>query len=286
MKPADLVDDTLELLSLPEVCMRVNAMIDNPRYSVAHIGDVINQDVALTARLLKLVNSSLYAFPSQIDTVSRAITVIGMKDLRDLIISTATTRSFDRLPLKQVDMTSFWRHSVYTAVVAKILAQKCNILHSERLFIGGLLHDVGHLVMYYRIPETMYKIYQYSTDREIALYQVEKRILGFNYADVGMQLLKSWKLPVNLQKIVQHHITLNSANSCILDASIVHLASNIAREADLSHQASIYYNPIAWEVTQLSKDDILEGLLVEAGKQFSEVLAILAPQQKLSKVLS
>src|SRR3569833_2554535 len=119
LSPRELVTGTIELASLPEVFLRVNEMIDSPRYTAADIGHVISRDPGLTARLLKLANSALYNFPSQIDTVSRAITIIGTRELRDLILATSVARIFKGLPNDLISMDFFWLHCVCCGLAAR-----------------------------------------------------------------------------------------------------------------------------------------------------------------------
>src|SRR3569833_1126225 len=109
LSPKELVTGAIELASLPEGFLRVNEMIDSPRYTAADIGHVISRDPGLTTRLLKIANSAFYSFPSQIDSVTRAITIIGTRELRDLILSTSVARLFIGLPNDLVSMDDFWR---------------------------------------------------------------------------------------------------------------------------------------------------------------------------------
>ena len=124
-----------------------DAMLEDPNVTAKAIGKVMSQDTGLTARLLKIVNSSFYGFTSKIETVSRAVTVIGLRELRGLVLAASAIETFSKIPTEIFNMVRFWRHSVYCGVVAQLLAERCNVLHSERLFVAGLLHDIGKLVV-------------------------------------------------------------------------------------------------------------------------------------------
>src|SRR3569832_1342136 len=135
LSPKELVTGAIVLASLPEVFLRVNEMIDSPRYTAADIGHVISRDPGLTTRLLKIANRAFYSFPSQIDSVSRAITNIGPRELPDLIIASSVSRLFKGLPNDLVCMDDFWRDSVCGGVAARSLAAQRGERLLERFFV-------------------------------------------------------------------------------------------------------------------------------------------------------
>lgn len=274
-----LVKGVATLVSLPEVCTRVNDMVDDARSSAADIGNVICQDPGLTARLLKIANSSFYRFPSKIETVSRAVTIIGTRELRFLVLASCAIRSFDRLDNDLIDMASFWRHSLYTAVIARELAGRCNVLHRERLFVAGLLHDIGHLVMYNKIPDLVQVMLERANRSGEPLYQAERDVFDIDHGVVGAELLKLWNLPQSLQEAVEHHHEPQKAESYALEAAIVHIANSLARLAErgcTNAQDGPPIAPEAWEITRLN-GDIIEPTLIEARAQFIEALLLFLP---------
>lgn len=274
-----LVKGVATLVSLPDVCLRVNDMVDDARSSAADIGSVIMQDPGLTARLLKIANSSFYRFPSKIETVSRAITIIGMRELRFLVLASSAVRSFDRLENNLVDMASFWRHSLYTAVIARHLAGHCNVLHRERLFVAGLLHDIGHLVMYNRIPDLVQVMLHRANRSGEPMYQAERDVFDIDHGVVGAELLKLWNLPESLQHSVEHHHEPQNAGAYGLEAAVVHIANSLAV---LAERGSVNpadgpdIAPLAWEITRLNAD-LIEPTLLEARSQFLEALLLFLP---------
>ena len=273
----ELVKDVVNLVSLPEVYLRLNEMIDNPHCSTQELGEVIGQDPSLTARLLKMVNSSFFGFPQRVETVSRAVTVIGLQELRTLVAAAAAVHTFSKLPNQLVDMVSFWRHSVYCGVTARLLAKKCHVLHSERLFIAGLLHDIGHLIMYFKLPEIAHEAIMRAKVGAEPLVEVERELMGFDHADVGRALLVEWQLPQSLQDAVGYHHHPAQAKRHTLEAAIVSLADGITHIAELPssrRDEAPPFDPEAWKITQLS-DEIVEPVLVESSGQFAEALTVL-----------
>ena len=274
-----LVENVTELASLPEVCIRINEMVDDGKSSASDLANAIMQDTSLTGRLLKIVNSSFYRFPSKIDTVSRAVTIIGTRELRFLVLASSAVRSFDNLPNQVVDMAGYWRHSVYCGVIARMLAGQCHVLHKERLFVAGLLHDIGHLVMYHRIPDLVQVMHYRAKTANIPMYEAERDVYDTDYAEIGSELLHAWGLPDSLVEVVACHIEPKRADKNALDTAIVHIANKMATMAELgSYNADgiLAIDPAAWEVTGLSSD-MIEPTLQEARAQFLEALLMFLP---------
>lgn len=282
MTPKELVSGAIRLVSLPEVCLRVNEMVDDPKTSASDLGKVISQDTSLTARLLKIVNSSFYGFPSKIETVSRAVAVIGLRELRGLVLAASAVETFSRIPTDLLNMVHFWRHSVYCAVVAQLLAEECHVLHSERLFVAGLLHDIGKLVMYNRLPNESRQVIDLAAAQRCFDYEAEREILGFDHAEVGGELLRTWQMPASLCAAVQYHHAPQQAEEHAMEACMVHAANSITGMAEqgLDVDMDVIIQPIddyAWQTLKLD-DSIIEPLFKKAGPLFSDALETILPR--------
>lgn len=278
--PSELVTGVVRLVSLPEVCIRVNEMLEDPKINANDIGKVISQDTGLTARLLKIVNSSFYGFPSRIETVSRAVTVIGLRELRGLVLAASAVEAFSKIPNDVLNMVKFWRHSVYCGVVAKILAQRCNVLHSERLFVGGLLHDIGKLIISHRLPNEAREILRLQRETGMTDIEAERQILGFDHAVVGGELLKTWQMPKTLMYAVRYHHEPQESDDALIDVSLVHIANALTFIAEQgldaevgSHEVELY----AWQTTGLDQS-ITDEVFKEAGELFTEALESILPR--------
>ncbi len=277
--PKDLINDTVELASLPSVVMRAMELLNNPRTSASEIGDVIAEDPALTARLLKIVNSSFYGFPSRIDTISRAITIIGTLELTDLILGSSAIRVFNRIPNQLINMDKFWSHSLYTGIVARILARYLRAPNTERCFVMGLLHDIGSLVLYRQRPEQSRQALQLATEESLQLHLAEQEIFGFNHCEVGSELMHAWNLPDGFIETTRHHHQPSAAERYRLETASIHLAdviSGMAHNTGSDTDQSPALEPGTWELTGLSVD-IVEPVTSEADNQFEEARAALLP---------
>ena len=280
--PDELVSSVVSLVSLPEIYIRVNEMLDDPNTTAHAIGKVISQDTGLTARLLKLVNSPEYGFSSKIDTVSRAVSIIGLRELRDLISSASAIENFSTIPTEILNMVRYWRHSVYCGVVARLLAEQCDVLHSERLFVAGLLHDIGKLVMSERIPEQVRQAMVLSEKQSVFDFQAEQSVIGYDHAEVGGRLLRAWQMPDSLCNAVEFHHEPLKAENALMETCIVHIANAMTglAERGLDSDTDMLVEPVveeAWEITGLD-ESMIEPVLLLAGPLFTEALESILPR--------
>lgn len=276
---AHLVQGSLELTSLPEVVVRAVDLINDPDSSAAAIGQVIGKDPALTARLLKIVNSPFYGFPSRIDTVSRAIAVVGTLELLDLILATSVVRAFKGIPPELVAMNDFWDHSLYTGVVARVLAGRQRAPNAERYLVAGLLHDIGTLVMYQQIPGVAADILRRARAELTPLHVLERDVLGFDHGEVGAALLDAWQLPGALIEAARSHHDPQRSNAFPLETAIVHLADAIACAVHDPVVETGRVPPMesaAWALLGLPAQS-LDGVIAEADAQFAEARRVILP---------
>lgn len=275
--PENIIQGVVGLISLPDVCIRVKEMVDDPTYSASDIGKIVSSDAALTARLLRIVNSAFYGFPARIETVSRAITIVGNRELRDLVFAATVAGIFEKVSSDLIDIESFWRHSVYCGIVSRIIAKRCRVLHKERLFVAGLIHDIGRLVIAFKMPDQCRLVLQHMKEHNVPLHEAEQAILGFDHTQVGEELMKAWSLPQSHQMATANHHTPKQANEYTLEASIVYLANAITEMAeagthDMDDLESVPQD--IWELTQVSQDDV-EDILIEARDQFIDALSLI-----------
>lgn len=222
-----LIEDSVKLYSLPDIYFQIREMIRDPRYTAVDIGRVIAKDPALSMRLLRIVNSSFYGFQSRIDTISRAVTIIGIEELQNLALATSIIDSFDNIPDDLINMTDFWIQSIHCAVIAKLLAKKAAVLHCERLFITGLLHDIGALIIYTKLPDQSRQILESNVQNKHHLANLERQVLGFTRADVGGELAESWRLPISISEAIRYQFYPEKANAHKLDAHLLNLTIHL-----------------------------------------------------------
>ena len=282
--PGKLVADIDRLVSLPDVCVKVNRLVEATDYSAVRLGEIISQDTDLCARLLRLVNSSFFGLRAPIDTVSRAVTLIGTKELRNLVMATTAVKLFTGIPSDLVDMGEFWRHSIMTGVLAQDLAVRCNVLHGERLFVMGVLHDIGRLVIYLTLADQARDILLITGGDDWLLPETEQDILGFTHMDVGEQLLRYWSLPEGLVKVVGTHHRPDKAGEYQFDASLVHMAialSNAEMNGLTLDEVLTTIHGSVWNLTGLEPGD-LELIQQQIPDKVGEVMdLVLSPTTRM-----
>lgn len=267
------IKDVSSLVSPPDICIRVFELVESNTATAQGLGEIISCDPSLTARLLRLVNSSFYQFSRRIDTVSRAITVVGVSELYNMVIAVSAVKSFSRIPSFVVNIDTFWRHSVSCAIIARMLAKRCGVLHPERLFVAGLLHDVGSLLIYNRVPETARDLILAARGNEGILHRTEQKALGFSHAELGGMMLDQWHLPDALQQAVRHHHDPAAATAHgRMEAAILHIADALANHGEqgaFSAEASadVFIEDDAWQTTGLAPTPALLNMLVEETRE-------------------
>lgn len=277
-----LIDGSTELFSLPDIYFQLSEMIRDSRFSLADIGKVIAKDPALSARLLRIVNSPFYGFQAKIDTISRATAVIGIDDLTNLVIATTVVDHFGKIPSELIDMTSFWMRSVQTAVIARLLAKHSAVLHTERLFLAGLLHDIGSLVLSQKMPEQYLRVLL-ATDHDRRLQAgFEHELIGFTHADVGRELLKSWGLPESLYETIGNYLDPTDAQVHKLDTHLLHMAARLADCGMLADgiEATVEeFSSQSLTLVRLTRDKIV-AIMADMEDEFLQMFELLGPNKK------
>jgi HD-like signal output (HDOD) protein len=274
-----LLDDVEGLVSPPGVCLRLFELIHAPTTGAKDIAAVVGADPNLTARLLRIANSSFYNFSRKIDTISRAVSVIGTTELYQLVLSVSAVKTFNNIPNELVGMDTFWRHSVYTALLSRALAVRANVLHPERLFVSGLMHDIGSLVLYHQRPDAMRDILLVAEGDEEVLYQAELDHFRFSHASIAAYLMDQWQLPEELLEAVSWHHQPERAENASIEAHILYLANHLVNESEQgnfmgSPKAGIQIPASLLEVVGLGEDELFFAF-EEAAEQFPATIQAL-----------
>jgi HD-like signal output (HDOD) protein len=272
------------LVVLPDVCFRINEMADDSSSSAVDMAEIIAQDPNLTAQLLRIANSPYYGFPSKVETISRAITVIGTQDLRDLVLSASMIKAFSTKPNELINMEKYWSHTLFTGLLSRELGSKTStkILCKERLFVAGLLHDIGQLVMSIKIPELMSVMMYRDKAKVDPFFEIERWIFGIGHGEIGAQLMKQWNLPDSLQAVTKYHHEPEKADEHLLEVSIVHIADAMAHLANFSclgAKEQVKISPLAWKVTGLDKQTVLTAVN-KAKTEFKKSASAFIPFQR------
>jgi len=182
--------------TLPDLCVRLRSTLDNPRSSAQDIGELISADPSLTAKVLRLANSSLFRFPSQIESVAKAVSVIGGEALYNLVIAETASTAFKRFNTDALKIDKHWYGSVYCGMVAKSVAMRLNVRGAERFFVMGILQNLSELVVAKREPKR-YQSYLEADKKDLPhINQLNQ--FGFTFAQCSGIILEHWQLPMGL----------------------------------------------------------------------------------------
>jgi len=271
-----LVKNVESVVSLPTIFTRIDELINSPDSNLTDIADVISEDPGLAVRLLKVANSAMFNFPAEIDTITRAITVIGTRQLRDLVLATKVISVFKNIDSETINMEEFWKHSIATGIMARILASLRREPNTEYYYLLGLLHEVGRLVMYMEIPDLMSRAVTNSVENNVALHQSELSVIGFDHSMVGAELMDAWNLPESMRDAICYHhrpsLSLNYAD----DAGIIHVSDLIVNALELgsSGESDIpQLDEQAWESLDLSQF-VLPDAVDQLENQYNEAVDI------------
>ncbi len=272
----EMVRTQAKLASLPDVFHEIVEVIKSPTSSASHIAEVISKDASISSRLLRLVNSSFYGFMSKVDTLTRAVAVAGTVEITNLTMGIAVTSSFKDIPPEIIDMNDFWEHSIAVGVVARILATQTGMPNLEKVFVGGLLHDIGRLTFIQSYPGLLKDMLVWEATRPVTLHQLEKKVFDFTHARLGGGLLEEWKVPEGLCSMVANHHAQNNSKDT-LDTVLIKAADVIAHSLGYGRSGSRRVPPFTdyeWENTGLSMN-ILPSVAAQAGNQIRDLARII-----------
>lgn len=260
--------------TVPVVYSELDEAIRTMRVSASHISTIISKDTGLTARLLRIVNSAFYSFPRRIDTISRAVIIVGTQQLRDLALATSIISSFRDVPEEHLTVESFWKHSIACGIAARTIAGYFKEPNIERFFVSGILHDIGRMVLVTKNPELAGRIFRTAAETGTPLHRVEYDMMGFDHATLGGELIRLWQLPRSFEEIIGCHHFPNQATAFALEASVIHCADAIVHAMELGNSGEIFVPPLteeAWNRIGLPLD-LLPYIMEMVDKQFHDAV--------------
>lgn len=247
------------LPSLQTVVVELLASIDQDDANIGALALKIEQDQALTAKTLRLANSSFYGMQRQITTIEEAIATLGFRTVRGVVTAAALTGFFANSAQTAFEITPFWRHAIATAVCARELAPYLQ-LNPEHAYTTGLLHDIGRLVLATQFPSHYKAAMAYRAQHDCSLLIAERTVLGLDHAVVGHALTRHWKFPETIQQaLATHHAPLGEAPipmqmAVIASDAIVH-ALDFSQE---QNDAVPDFPAGIWAQLNISDNDLLQ----------------------------
>ncbi|MGE5257756.1 MAG: HDOD domain-containing protein [Hyphomicrobiales bacterium] len=222
------LDHIREIPTLPSIVFEVHQLLQDPDTSVARISRIIEKDQATALKILKLVNSAFYGLKSKVSDIRSAVIMLGFNAVRNAIVSVSVIEAFaSRIKLPDFDFTDFWKHSLAVAVTSKSIAYSTRLNSPDNCFVGGLLHDVGKVIMAQYFRQLFATVWTTSKRDAISFYQAEQKVIPTNHAAIGAHLASRWQLPPGLIEAIRwHHDRQFDAQNAEV-ALIIHLANTI-----------------------------------------------------------
>lgn len=194
-----------DLPTLPIVATQVSEMINDPTSSTDEIADLLRKDQALTAKILKLANSSYYSIPGGVTDIHKALTYLGFNTLSQLVLSVSVVGLFKEQAEVKFSFGEFWKHALGVAVTSEVLAKRTGKLKPEVAFTCGLLHDVGKLVLYTLEPGLFSQAVTQAKEKFMSFIAVEEAMNLPTHVDLGEAAVKLWKFPNVIALAIKHH---------------------------------------------------------------------------------
>ena len=267
------------LPTLPQVVERVMTLVEDPDTTSAQLASVIATDQALMTKVLKVVNSAYYGMPRRIATLRQATVILGFNTVKNLVLSASIFDSFGSGSGDvEFDRVKFWEHSIGVGTAAKVLAQRIRLGQPEELFVAGLVHDIGKVVIDDHLHEDFVRILQVVRDKKCRILDAEQEVLGVGHPHVGQLVAEKWNLPGILTESIAYHHTPQMALNHKKYVAIVHLADAIARLENLGNggdSQTPVIDPESWKMLGIPETELGE-LILRIEEEFKKASVFLS----------
>ena len=259
-----ITDQIKTLPTLPAIVSHINQLMQNPRTSAEEVGRAIMTDQAISSRVLKLVNSAFYGFPGRIGTITHAVVILGFSTVKNIVLTTSILKVMGKNQKHSgMDMEEFWFHSIATGAIARLMAKKLNYEWAEEAFLGGILHDLGKLVLYQFAPEEFAKVAEVRDKNGGLLFDAEKSVLSLSHQELGVWLSEKWNLPADLTTVMGYHHRPSLSGNHLKLVQLIHVADILTRAMQWGSGGDDSIPIIdaqAWEATGILKRHLDEFL--------------------------
>ena len=271
----DLIGKGHSLPSLPEIYIRVSQQLNDESTNADSIAETVKNDPAISSRILKMVNSAYYGLPKQVASMSQAVSLLGRECLRQMLIGSVLKAVFNQQDNPAFSMQEFWQHSIKTAIIARSLATEiAEIEEIDAMFTAGLLHDVGKLVMFDKMPEKMLAAEEWMIRNRVDIESAEKEVIGFTHTEVSEALMQHWSLPSILIDCARNHHSPDHQGEHRHETHLIYLANQLSQfvpPMDEGETGDILNEIENWSMNKLSLQSIAHACQ-QADDQVFEVM--------------
>lgn len=254
----EVINKINDLPMLPELAREMLNDLDNDDISLEMIAEKVSMDQSIAAKVIQMANTSYYGNNSKVVTIQQAVSMLGTKNLKNLIRTSIFTNNLPIARCRGFDNKAFWRHNIATAICAELISRTLH-MKQDFAFTAGLLHDIGRLVLVSKFPQKYEHVIRCAQDNDCSLLDAERAIMGVDHVGVGLILALQWNFSEAIQDAIRgHHAPEDKELNSV--ASIIHVANSIVHALDLSESEDDLVPPIsqfAWDILGLSEEAYL-----------------------------
>lgn len=262
MEAADIINQTVEIATLPEVTLRIIEVVQDPRSTAHDLHKIVSNDPALSARVLRVVNSAFYGLPGQIGSIDRAIMMLGLNAVKNIAIAASLAKMFKKGAICD-DFTGkdLWMHSVAVGATNKLITNAIGLALPDEAFLAGLIHDLGLVAIMQSQSQKLLEIVQMAK-AGIPFRKAEDQVLGTNHQEIGMALAAKWKFPRSFQYVSgYHHNPTDLARENRLLAMVTHVSDLLSSQKQFGVTLTVETEEISAEALEeigLTRDQLDE----------------------------
>ncbi|OPX93770.1 MAG: HDOD domain protein [Syntrophorhabdus sp. PtaU1.Bin002] len=223
---------TIEYLPpMPIVMTELIQALKDEDVELSTLGRIISKDPSMSLNVLKVANSAFYGLRNKVATIEHAVRMLGIREITSLCIACSTWNVLKPSAKEQtIDLAMFWRHSVATGVFAKLLADELNIGLLNSIYLAGLMHDVGKIVLDRFAHDEYMDVLRLTYNEGVPALEAERQVMGASHDMVGSWLMEKWQLPEVFGQVAKyHHSIFETPEGLMIPVSIVSFANHLAK---------------------------------------------------------
>ncbi|MEQ1558698.1 MAG: HDOD domain-containing protein [Methyloglobulus sp.] len=272
----EFICDLAEKISMPDIYQKIRKLMGNPQAKIDDYENLIKMDSMLSIRIVRIANSEFFGFNRQAKDLYEAISLIGIIQLHDLLLSSLCMRTFYNIPEHLLNFDDFWRHGIKCGIASRRIARLCRLPANNRYFSLGLLVNIGHVAMFIKAPDLMLTALQQSQDLNQPIADIEREHFGFDYCQLGVELMRQWHLPKVYQQVIGHHLSPEQSHTDFRTATdIVHFAYRFCEQPN-SDMLNIPLNKTNQLFSQLPQN-FAEIISNDINSNIDNILEMLRP---------
>lgn len=279
-KLLDKIENFDDFPTLPTIYYKLVDALSNTSTTIKDLSNLVSTDIALSFKLLKIVNSSIYGLSTKVNSIDKAIFHLGFRELKNIILSTKIIEVFSDINSNsKFDLVEFWKHSIAVGTISRIIAQELGQKNLDEYLLSGITHDIGKLVLIKILGSEYNVVFILMEKDNISLLAAEQKILGITHQEIGLKLAESWNLDKNILNVIRYHNDGLIGSNYDQLVGVVHISNILAKLLNLGHSGCDRIsqpNQLLWrrlDITRFDKNIIYDRIETDY-EQAKEILII------------